>query len=129
MSSKLLFAFRLLKQEKLFDRLNKLASKNNIQIDYPKFMQEIINRAFSLYGQLALEEINSVKGLKVSPQGRVYSVTENIAEIIDDLAKVYENLVGNFDRFILNEELRELLLKENIFTHIKEIKNPENITQ
>ena len=89
-----------------FDKLVKAAKENKIEIDYSKFVQELIHRAISLYRQLALEKANSVKGLNVNSRGVVYSFGQNNEQIINDLARVYEELIGSFDRFILEKESR-----------------------
>ena len=126
---KLLFSSRLLRPETAMERLNKLAKENKIEIDYLKFMQEIINRAFSLYGQLALEDANSVKGLHVNLDGTVNLIGENKAEIINNFAKMYEKLIGSFDRFILDKESREIFFRNKVFIYIGESKSQEDAEQ
>ena len=103
---KLLFVSRVMQLQTTFDKLVKAAKENKIEIDYSKFVQELIHRAISLYRQLALEKANSVKGLNVNSRGVVYSFGQNNEQIINDLARVYEELIGSFDRFILEKESR-----------------------
>ncbi len=99
---------------KVKSTIEELAKQKGIEGNYEKIIKQLIQTVTRLYGDAAVEKADLVKGLKVSSKGEIIKIDGNKKEILDKLSKVYTDMVGDLGRFIEEEELRKVLIREGI---------------
>lgn len=98
--------------------LEKLVEEEKLEIDYKKFIQEIIYKTLEEYGQLAVDKANHVEGLNVGTTGKIIKIGD-VKKVLNELSEQYISLIGKFDNFITEKNLREALLKNKAIKYKK----------
>lgn len=92
--------------------MEQLAKIKLTQIDYEKIIGKLVEKAFKLYGDMAIKKANSIRGLEVGKNGKIKSITGNRKEILINLNEAYTEIIGDLGKSFQEDEFRSLLKKK-----------------
>ncbi|MBW2966749.1 HAMP domain-containing histidine kinase [Candidatus Woesearchaeota archaeon] len=95
-------------------KLEKLAKKRKLELNYEKLIQNLIQNVFYLYGQVAIDKANLIENITVDEKGKIKEIKGDKKQILNKLGFIYTDLVGDLGKFIKKKELRKILAKNKI---------------
>jgi hypothetical protein len=82
-----------------------------------KIVKAIVREQEGIIGPLALDQANTVSGLKISNNGDSIEIQGNVEEVISQLVRTYESLFGEVSVDACKESVKRILSeigKQNI---------------